>query len=75
MESLMIVMMFLLTMGGFVMLLTMCAGILSGDPGREGAVPAPLAHEREEAVSGLPSRACWSRRTCPRAPAGAARGG
>ncbi len=53
MRSVMIVALFLITLGSVVMLLTMSAGRLPGDPLRDAVVPDPIAYDLEEVFTSL----------------------
>ena len=53
MSSVVIVAMFLITMGSIVTLLTMSAGLLARDPRRDAVVPDPIAYDREEVSPSL----------------------
>jgi hypothetical protein len=48
MSSVVIVALFLITLGSVVTLLTMSAGLLSRDPRRDAVVPDPIAYDLEE---------------------------
>ena len=51
MDSVMIVASFLITLGGVVTVLIMCAGLLSGNAMKDAAILEPMAHDLEEVSS------------------------